>query len=230
LYQTGFEPPTFAVGPINGQDSWTANSNILVQNTLNNGGSQAVSITPIGLASLLAMRPIAYSATTMGNLVRVKVDMFLTSTGTPSNWDAIVAMGSGGLMAHMLVAGSTARLGVAGGVVGAVAITRGAWNTYQLDLDMTAQTATGFVNGTQVGTGTFTVSPGNVFNQVEFGLNSLPGSDTGTFDNVVITTPNAPPSTPPGATVPTLSEVGLACLASLLMISAYVLMRRQSAA
>lgn len=230
LYQSGFEAPTFTPGPISGQDSWNAGPQIAVENTLNNGGTQGVSVTPeFGVASILASRSLNnYSVATMGNLVRIKLDLFLSATGTASNWSPIVAVGSQGTMAQILVVlDSTARLGLGGPMVGSVAVTRGVWNTFELDLDMTAQTATAFVNGTQIGSGTVANTPGNVFNMVEFGLNSLPGSDLGTFDNLVLTTPNSP-APPPGSSVPALSGLGLAGLASLLMVSALFLMRRRA--
>jgi len=228
LYQTGFEAPTFSVGPINGQDSWNGSPTVVVENTLTNGGAQAVSITPAGLASLLASRSMSsYSVATNGNLVNIKIDMFVSATGSASNWSPIVAYGSQGLLAQVIVIfGSTARLSLGGPMVGSVAVNRGVWNTFEMDLDMTAQTVTASVNGTPIGTGTVANSPGNIFNMVEFGLNSLPGSDTGTFDNLIITTPNAPP--PPGSSVPALNGLGLAGLASLLMVCALFLIRRQS--
>jgi hypothetical protein len=90
------------------------------------------------------------------------------------------------------------------------------WNTYELDVDMNAQTVTGYVNGTLIGSGPITGSPGNVFNGVEFGLAFGAFSDAGYFDNLNVFTVDPPPTS-----VPMLSTWGLALLGALVVGTAW---------
>jgi hypothetical protein len=101
-----------------------------------------------------------------------------------------------------------------------VTIARGVWNTYELDLDMSAQTVTVFVNGTLIGSGPVVRSPGNVFNGVGFGVPFAAFSDVGYFDNLnVFTADSVSTSAPAG--VPTLSAFGLALLGVFLIGTAW---------
>ena len=44
VYSTGFEPPSYALGALAGQDGWNASASALVQSTLVDSGSQSAAI------------------------------------------------------------------------------------------------------------------------------------------------------------------------------------------
>jgi hypothetical protein len=82
---------------------------------------------------------------------------------------------------------------------------------------LTAESATGYVNRTLIGSGPITGTPlGVVLEELVIGLSSGAFSDTGYFDNLdVFTASGVPPS------VPTLSTRGLALLGALLVGAAW---------
>jgi hypothetical protein len=226
LFKTGFEPPTYTLGTFAGQDGWIGFGG-MVENTVTNGGAQAVSVDS-GSGPKLFSRPVTFSPVSgVGNVVKMTIDVFLSTSGTPSNgWVPVEAAGSTGSMGYIQVENTTATVAFGSSTSGSVTIVRGVWNTYELDVDMNAQTVTGYVNGTLIGSGPITGSPSNVFNKVEFGVPTGADGDLGYFDNLdVFTLGSMPDSEPAG--VPTLSTGGLALLGVLLVGTAwYATMRR----
>jgi pectate lyase len=97
----------------------------------------------------------------------------------------------------VLLSGNQAQLQVdKGGAVSAIGtaaltVSTGTW--YTLRIDVSGSTVTGFVNGTQVGSGTSTVSPTG-----RIGLQTFQASAN--FDDVAVTSVGAAPSSPPPAT------------------------------
>jgi hypothetical protein len=228
LFQTGFEPPTYTLGPLSGQDSWVPfgvlSGSSVVENTVTNGGAQAVSIDSTTGEQIVG-RPVAFSpGNGAGSVLKMKIDMLLSTTGGQSlDWVPLAALASNGLLGAILVTGTTAAVDIAGVTAGSVTIARGVWNTYELDVDFNAQTLTGYVNGTLIGSSPISTPPGTTFEAVVLGLGSTTDSgDVGYFDNLDIFTLD---STPAG--VPTLSTGGLALLGALLIGTAwYATIRR----
>jgi hypothetical protein len=97
---------------------------------------------------------------------------------------------SAGFMAQLVVQGGTVGLGVAAGIgTGArVPVARGTWNIFELDLNYTTQTASGFVNGTFVGSGPF-ATPSTDLTSTAIGINGSPGTDLGFFDALSVASP-----------------------------------------
>ena len=63
------------------------------------------------------------------------------------------------------------------------------WNIYTIQLDYVTQTASGYVNGTLIGTSSFFTPSTDLIN-TGFGINSIPGNDIGYFDD--LSAPNSP--------------------------------------
>ncbi len=190
IYQTGFEPPTYTLGTLSGQDNWSSSSIPVVQNGTVLSGTQAAefdaSLLPSGQSVIL--HPLAYSS--VGNpepLVRIQEAFFLSTTGRHSIWDVIAVGGNNGFIGQVLVAANdTALLGLASTTVGSVPVTRGQWNLFELDLNFQTQMQSAFVNGVFIGQGAF-AHPTTSLASDAFGVNFFPGSDQAFVDDLSVT-------------------------------------------
>jgi hypothetical protein len=214
LFQTGFEPPAYTTGALNGQNGWAAPSNGTVESSTVLTGSQAVQFLSSGLSTQsLISQPITYSSIgTLATLVKVQLDFQVSTSGTQSNWDGIAVQGSTGFLGQVVDVSGNFGLGLASSIVGSIPVVRGVWHHLELDLDYSAQVLTAYIDGVLLGTGPF-VHSSTTLSLLSLGVNSAPGSDLGYFDNVLVSAIN------PTATVPALSSWGLVGLALLLAVT-----------
>jgi hypothetical protein len=188
IFQTGFEStdtPAYSTGQLSGQNGWTGLTAGVVENSTAFSGSQAVSFDSTGtVGQNLMHQAITYdSLSDPDQIVVFDIHFMASATGTTSNWTVVGASGTGGLFIGGIVV-STSGL-ASDGFGNTVAVTRGTWNDFQLILDFTSQTASGFVNSQALGTGSF-FNASTKLVSYGFGVNSSPGTDTGFFDQTSI--------------------------------------------
>ena len=219
IYQTGFEPPTFSPGTINGQDSWYINgapSSIVIETTTVKTGIQAVGITPSGATSGVvgALRNASYNAA--NQILTFSIDANYSATGTPSFWtvlDAIINLPPNNAIGinidqtgqiHIFVTGTDHPTGVS--------ITRGVWSHYELDVNFSNDTVSALYNGVSILQGASFSSTGTTLDAYAFyaqGASPLVGTDSGYFDNLSVTASASSSAnlvsiavTPTGPTIP----------------------------
>src|SRR5271170_1905040 len=98
LFSTGFEPPTYTVGTIAGQDSWgTSGGNAAnqIQTGTVKSGTQAfgvnTALTTGGLTG--GIRSVAFDSTTATDkFLHVSDDAYLSSTGSASFWSVLQSL------------------------------------------------------------------------------------------------------------------------------------------
>jgi hypothetical protein len=194
IYQTGFEPPTFSPGTINGQDSWFtvgAASSSVIETTVVKTGAQGVGITPLGATSFLvgAGRGASYNAA--DQTLTFGIDADFSATGTPSFWTVFdtqynssppnidLNVDQNGQI-HIFVMGTDHPTGVS--------ITRGVWNRYELDVNFFDDTVSAFYDGAPVLQGASFSSTGTTLGLLAFfAQRGNPGTDSGYFDNLSVT-------------------------------------------
>jgi hypothetical protein len=188
IFQTGFEStdaPAYATGQLAGQNGWTGLTTPVVENSTVFSGSQAVSFASTGLSGQNLIRnPITYnSLTDPAQTVVYDIHFMESTTGTASNWTVVGTSGAGGFIGAIVLTGSTGL--VNDGYGNSVAVTRGTWNDFQLTLDFKTQTYGASVNAQPLGSGAF-FNASTDLTSFGFGINSVPGSDVGFFDQVSI--------------------------------------------
>jgi hypothetical protein len=190
LYQTGFEPPRYGLGGLLGQDNWGNTTSVpFVQSSNTFSGTQAVQFNANGLsAQTIIGRPIAYSS--VGNsesVVKFTMRAKLTNSVSTSNWNIFSVSSDAGFLVQLLVVQNrNARIASAGASTGNVLIASDVWNHYEMNIDFSAQMASAFVNGQLIGQRPLHFSPATNVNRVAFGVNSLPGSDTIFYDDLLV--------------------------------------------
>jgi uncharacterized protein (TIGR03437 family) len=197
IYQTGFEPPTFSPGSINGQDSWTVNgapSSTVIETAKVETGGQAIAITPSGATSGI-VGPLRYTSYSAANqTLTFAIDANSSTTGTPSFWtvlDAIINLPPNNDIGisvdqtgqiHIFVTGTDHPTGVS--------IARGVWSHYELDVNFSNGTVSALYNGASILQGASFSSPGTTLDAYAFyaqGASPLIGTDSGYFDNLSVT-------------------------------------------
>jgi hypothetical protein len=196
IYQTGFEPPTFSVGTLNGQNGWSVSgastSQTVVETSVVRNGLQAVGITPSGANGVVvgAVRYVSYNAAnqilTFGN------DAFLSATGTKNFWTAIdtdfypnshpnidINIDGSGLI-HVFIMGTDHPSGVY--------VTRGVWNHYELDVNFINNTVSAFYNSTVLVQNVSFSSSSTTLGIYAFYAQPSATTDAGYFDNFSVTT------------------------------------------
>ena len=188
IYQTGFEPPTYTTGQLQGQDGWFNSTVPVVETTTVHSGAQAAAFSAVGLVGQnTARHALSYdSGSDPNGVVQLQAWAFLSGTGTLSRWDIFAAIGDGGFLAQLLVIGNTARLGTAG-FTGNTIVPLAAWNQFNLDLDFHSQLATAYVNGQLIGQSSFAGTTQHTLTEFAYGMNSLPGTDQLFLDDLSIT-------------------------------------------
>lgn len=194
VFSTGFEPPTYSLGPLAGQDGWASSAVPVVENSTVFAGSQALAYNSTGITGQdLASHTVTYNA---GGIVDLGVE-FMEGAGTEPVFDVLAALGNLGFIAQLTISSTgDAEYGPDGAsmTTGSVPITPGVWNHYDLVLDFQNDTATAFINSTLIGSGAF-ATPSTGLAQIDIGVNDAAGDDAiGYFDNLSVTTPVPEPS------------------------------------
>jgi len=209
-YATGFEAPTFVLGPLagttfnNGQDGWLATgdsstnpdlSRIVVQTALTKTGAQAAEIDATGQPTPYAhiRRNTFITITPSEPILDIAFDLRLASAATtPSEWSVQAQAGPGpgsGLLEWWVdVAGEIHITSATGAVATGFHIQRDTWMHVTTRLDYAAQTCSVLIDNQVVGT--VAALPGatwwyHAFTSLIF---SSPGDDQMYVDNFSLTT------------------------------------------
>ncbi|HEX3968225.1 MAG TPA: PEP-CTERM sorting domain-containing protein [Edaphobacter sp.] len=209
IFSTGFERPTYKVGGLAGQNGATGNLG-KVENTKAASGSQAVQFSALGQSGFGDVDQIffpTFTPTAGDDTVTVQIEALFTQSSTQGTTFEVLDGFSGDLFLDQLTyMDGTVTIGGADSNVGAVAVTPNTWNTYDLTFDYTTQTATGFVDGTLIGSEPF-ANVATDLTEADFGINSFPGrgkskdTDSGYFDNLSVTTSPVSPAPEPSGIV-----------------------------
>lgn len=149
LYSTGFEPPTFTLGSLAGQDGWSVfgPATVLVENTLVQSGLQAVSVD----GSAGNQSGPYHSDFSTGPLLQLSAGIYIASSSTHSEWQ-FAGLGSGltpflgGI--DILNTGQIEAITAGFPVVGT--LTYDTWNNVSFLFNITTQTYSITLNGVVV--------------------------------------------------------------------------------
>ena len=109
-----------------------------------------------------------------------------------SLWDVLAAFGTPAFLGQLFASDGIASLDG----IGSLSVPRGAWNDYQMILNFSTQTESALVNGQFIAGEPFqSFATGlNPIQGVAFGINSSPGTDSGSWDNVSVVSQTPEPS------------------------------------
>jgi MYXO-CTERM domain-containing protein len=193
LFSTGFEPPTYAVGALNGQDGWT--NAAVVENSVVFAGSQAVAMNSTGVTGQTEFfHGLSYNSAVDPNpLVVFDVEFMESSAANDPIWDIFAIGGNGGFINQVAVT-NTGR--VAFGTNTTAQISAGVWNDFQMVVNFSNDTVSVYLNSVFVSSDVFS-SPSTTLTVVAAGINTVAGTDTATgyFDNFSVTVTPEPGST-----------------------------------
>jgi hypothetical protein len=208
LYQTGFEAPDFAPGPLAGQAGWNnfglaagSETAATVQSEIVASGSQALLIEAArATESVYYWPPIDYNTEAYSfKQVAVQWHMLLASGGTPSPaWGVTAADESAVYVGGLLVDGATGQVfvesqdnnfedGDPSDNWTGFFVAKDTWNHFSLLFDYNTRTFDAWVNGQQVRSGfAFAEATGSTFGDADLTLGKLPSdqsTDRAYFDN-----------------------------------------------
>lgn len=84
VFSTGFEPPTYSLGPLSGQDGWVGSNVSAVENSTVFAGTQAVAYNSTGITGQdLESHTVTYNA---GGIVDLGVE-FMEGAGIEPTYD-----------------------------------------------------------------------------------------------------------------------------------------------
>ncbi|HVU64335.1 MAG TPA: hypothetical protein VHC70_10185, partial [Phycisphaerales bacterium] len=149
VYTTGFESPTFTLGPIAGQDGWGANGDI--QNATVLTGSQALRLvnTTLGGPAFAAVRFVNVPVSTQTQAFSYSAD-FLYASG--SGQAAIDVFSDTGFVAQVASVNGTYYFGNVHSFAPPAAIADGVWHHLEIVINFQTQMITGSVDGVSLGT------------------------------------------------------------------------------
>src|SRR5438874_1618488 len=104
IFQTGFEPPVYSLGTLNGKDQWFNATVPMVQAGTLFSGVQGLEYDA-GLVSAqdASFRPITYTSSGNPESVLIgHIEMMLSDAGSPSNWTPLAVEGSN-FLANLVV-------------------------------------------------------------------------------------------------------------------------------
>jgi hypothetical protein len=158
LYVSGFEAPTYTLGPLAGQDGWavspplTVESSAMVQGKAFSQGAQAVLFDsgPLGCVMAEWSRPVKHQVLSSAPIITLDWELYLEPSKSPAGWGmglvdelgrpiCTVFVDPGGTIFYALVGGNP--------ISTDTLAERGVWNKFQILLDYGAQTAGIFLNG-----------------------------------------------------------------------------------
>jgi hypothetical protein len=202
VYETGFEPPLFTVGPIGGQNGW-ANAgggagNHLIQNVIVKSGTQAGEINNSGVTGEnVVLSPevdLDINNYPGQDTIHIQEDIYIASANPHADWTIEpLAPPFGDFTAYQIqpdghvhfVEGNTDR-------DTGVAFPYDTWNTIAIDLNFTTRTVTAYLNGATIISG-FPFAPfsgtSTILKYVGQGA-LVAGNEQFYFDNFSISTSN----------------------------------------
>jgi hypothetical protein len=156
-FMTGFEKPTYILGPLVGQDGWQEFSDaiVTVENFLVKSGSQAVFLNGSGAQTPHGGIPYQsgpYHTDTAGSLVDLSADIYLASSSQESGWQfAALGLGLIGFAGGIDVDAGTNKLHLITAVDptgGSLTFSRDTWHHVDLLLNYTTQKYSFSLDGT----------------------------------------------------------------------------------
>jgi hypothetical protein len=195
LYSTGFESPTFTPGALAGQGGFfnASGNSGSVESGVARSGTQGVvfdsstdTSTASGAQSEIAVAITPFVASPSDETVDVQIAAQFSSSNNNTNYNILALFASNGFFTQVLYSNGQVTYGS-----GAVAVSAGAWNVYDLELDYTTQMGTAFINGTAIGSETFAISAQDL-SAILFGINSVPTGDSAYFDDLSVTASAVP--------------------------------------
>jgi hypothetical protein len=192
LFSTGFESPTYATGPLNGQGGWANATPAVVENSVVFAGSQAVAIDSTGAATSIFSQGLNYDSTVDPNQIVVfDVEFMEGAAANNPTWDIFIVDGNAGFIDQLAVRGQL----VAFGTNSTVSITPGVWNDFQLVFNFSNETVDAYLNSAFVSSGVFG-SPSTTITAFGAGINSTfnpPDTATAYYDNFSVTSVSPEP-------------------------------------
>ena len=157
VYSASFESPTFATGPIAGQDGWSVFGPGVstIENTFAEAGSQAVFVD----GSTATQSGPFHSDSVPGNLIDLSADIAVFESSVQSEWQ-FAALGSGlfpflggiDIFPNNDIVAITAGFPVIGTFPRATAFDGSAWHNVNLLFNLTSQTYTISLDGSLLAT------------------------------------------------------------------------------
>jgi PEP-CTERM motif len=196
IYSTGFEPPAFVPGPINGQDGWSGAGEI--QGAVVYSGTQALHIDASTSEFQGANLPLSYAVGS--SIVSFQVEFQQTGPGTAQAGISLV--GDTGFLAQIYNLGGNYGLGNYNMSTPRLPFASGTWHLLDIILNFKTETMVGYVDGQSLGT--LAINPPSPPTQItELSLYSFgsggPQQDV-YFDNVSLATVPEPSSLVLGGT------------------------------
>jgi len=198
IYQTGFESPTFTVGPLAGQDSWSVFSGggtpnaVTVETAVVDSGSQAVEVNT-ALASGQTGPYRFDQSPASDTIVTMQANVLLTSSSVETAWQFAGITPSGEFMGgfNPLPDGQLQIITAGFPVTTASVITRDTWNQWAVVYNFTTQTFDILINNTLVASNEPFFTGSSAFGEGLFdtfnGQGGPTGNDIGYLDNYSIT-------------------------------------------
>jgi hypothetical protein len=234
LYATGFEPPTFTTGPVNGQDGWAQDigpaSAITIQTAVVESGSQALELNPAGQPDFTRVfKQTTYDTAAPGadKYVLASTDFYLSGEGTLGRFSFVLYTPGGANNAEVVLFGPDLYILSGDGQLNTgKSVSLDAWHSLLVELDYTQQVFNTYLDGGLVASGQAFAAPGDaVMGFVSY--QTVPnGSATALqfADNLSVSTSATPIVVP----VPEPASLATAAIAAGLLACARSLRRRSA--
>jgi hypothetical protein len=196
IYSTGFEAPTYSVGPLAGQDSWqAAGAGGGVENSIAASGSQAGAV-PGGFNGQYG---VFHSDPSAAQFIEVSADIDLQSSSSQGSWQfATLGAGLHPFFAGIDIDGSTGDITeITKGFASVGTLSRDVFHNIDLKMNFGADTYSLSIDGVLLGSnlpfcgdnGPCTTPSVGSYDSVFFDTFGSPNfNDTGLIDNVVVQT------------------------------------------
>jgi hypothetical protein len=198
LYSTGFESPTYSLGPLAGKDSWSVlrtSAAVNVQSTVVASGSQAVVVDAAIAMDQTGPHHVAVSSTS-DTYVLMEADVRLTRSSDMTAWqfaglscDDLNEQSCQFIGGFNVLADGRLQIITAGFPLTAPLVSRDVWNHYAVLYNFSSQTFDIYINGAVIAARNPLYSARTTFGRFIFDtFDSASGNDKGYIDNVQIAT------------------------------------------
>ena len=189
---TGFEPPTYSLGALAGQDGWTGSLGV-VENSTVFAGSQALSFESTGASnnSIVTLSSLDVS----GHTVTISDEVRVSAIDPLAGWDAISIFGENGFIAQLAIVGNGAILNGAAFQTFPNVVATNIWQKFELELNFDPGIASALVDGNLLGSDSFLTSNSSV-NRIDIGLNTTLGRQTPSLSTISLRWPRFPSPQP----------------------------------